>query len=128
MYAWIENGTKVVEPCGAWPATALTLQNSEGFYYYQFDEDIKAVNFIFNVGSDQAKTSNLWTDEDVCYTWANGAEKQLESCEVPESIVTIEEDEIPALDLSQPMYNVLGQVVGDDYQGVVIQNAHKYLR
>ena len=38
------------------------------------------------------------------------------------------ETAIPALDPEQPMYNILGQRVGSDYQGVVIQNGHKYLR
>ena len=126
LYAWVVDGKESTELTGKWPGTAMTVQNSEGFYYHQFEEGIKVVNFIFNNGTDQ--TADLQTDEDVCYTWANGAEKILEDCEVPTSIATIGEEEIPALDLSQPMYNILGQPVGADYQGVVIQNAHKYLR
>ena len=110
---------------GKWPGTQMTVQNSEGFYYHQFEEDIKVVNFIFNNGTDQ--TADLQTDEDVCYTWANGAEKLLADCAKPTDIITIQQQEIPALDRSQPMYNILGQPVGPDYQGVVIQNAHKYL-
>ena len=126
LYAWVVDDKKFTELNGKWPGTQMKVQNSEGFYYHQFDEGIKVVNFIFNNGTDQ--TADLQTDEDVCYTWANGAEKLLEDCGVPASIATIGEDEIPALDLSQPMYNILGQPVGADYQGVVIQNAHKYLR
>lgn len=126
LYAWVVDGKETTELTGKWPGTTMTVQNSEGFYYHQFDEGIKVVNFIFNNGTDQ--TADLQTDEDVCYTWANGAEKQLEDCAKPSDIATIEEKVSPALDLSQPMYNILGQPVGLDYQGVVIQNAHKYLR
>ena len=128
LYAWVVDGTKTTDLCGKWPGTQMTVQNSEGFFYHQFDADIKEVNFIFNNGSDQAKTSDLITDEDVCYTWANGAEKLLEDCQAPTAIEQTEQEEIPALDFSQPMYNILGQPVGKDYQGVIIQNAHKYLR
>ena len=87
---------------------------------------MKEVNFIFNNGTDQ--TADLWTDEDVCYTWANGAEVLVPDCTAPMGIGQEKEDDTPALDLTQPMYNVLGQPVGAEYQGVVIQNAHKYLR
>ena len=127
LYAWVVEGKETTELTGKWPGTTMTVQNSEGFYYHQFDEGIKVVNFIFNNGTDQ--TADLQTDEDVCYTWVNGAEKQLEDCAKPSDITTIVEQKgNPALDLSQPMYNILGQPVGHDYQGVVIQNAHKYLR
>ena len=104
----------------------MSVQNSEGFFYHQFDAAVKEVNFIFNNGTDQ--TADLWTDEDVCYTWTNGAEKRLDDCKAPSSMEQVQQEDVPALDLSQPMYNLLGQQVGADYQGVVIQNSHKYLR
>ena len=46
--------------------------------------------------------------------------------EVPEGI---EQTEVttPVLDLSQPMYNVMGQRVNAGHTGVVIQNGHKFI-
>ena len=126
LYAWLKDGSKTTELCGGWPGTQMTVQNGEGYYYHQFDAEVKEVNFIFNNGSDQ--TADLWTDEDVCYTWSNGAEVLVPDCKVPMGVANTEQDNVPALDLTQPMYNVLGQPVGADYHGVVIQNAHKYLR
>ena len=126
LYAWLKDGSKTTELCGGWPGTQMTVQNGEGYYYHQFDAEVKEVNFIFNNGSDQ--TADLWTDEDVCYTWSNGAEVLVPDCKAPMGVANTEQDDVPALDLTQPMYNVLGQPVGADYHGVVIQNAHKYLR
>ena len=37
-------------------------------------------------------------------------------------------DDTPALDITKPMYNILGQKVSATYRGIVIQNGHKYLR
>ena len=126
LYAWVNNGTKTTVLCGEWPGTQMTVKNNKGFFYYQFAEEIKEVNFIFNYGNTQ--TADLWTDEDVCYTWSNGAEVLLPDCEAPTAIEQTKEDAIPTLNLSQPMYNILGQPVGPGYQGVVIQNAHKFIR
>ena len=33
-----------------------------------------------------------------------------------------------SLDLSKPMYNALGQPVDETYQGIVIQNGHKFVK
>lgn len=70
LYAWNASG----ELAGKWPGTQLTVQNSEGYFFYQFDPGVLEVNFIFNNGSLQ--TADLFTDEDVCYTWTGGAEKK----------------------------------------------------
>ncbi len=81
LYAWVKDATgKVTELTGKWPGTEMTVQDSEGWYYHQFDASIKEVNFIFNNGTVQ--TSDLWTDEDVCYSWSGGAEKLEEDCAV----------------------------------------------
>jgi hypothetical protein len=69
----------------------------------------------------------LWTDEDVCYTWQNGAEVKLEDCgKTPIENVVVED--IPQLDVNKPMYNVLGQQVNVNYIGIIIQNGYKYIR
>lgn len=43
-----------------------------------------------------------------------------------QAVEQVETDEL--LDLTQPMYNSMGQRVGADYKGIVIQNGRKYLR
>ena len=83
------------------------------------------LDFIFNAGKDKEQTSDLWTDEDVCYVWSAGAEKLQPDC-----IYTAIEEvaESPAvLDLSAPMYNILGMPVDATYRGIVIQGGHKFL-
>ncbi len=82
LYAWTVSGTKTTNLMGTWPGTELTNVNADGFYYHTFDASIKEVNFIFNAGKDKDQTSDLWTDEDVCYMWSGGAEKLLTDCKV----------------------------------------------
>ena len=122
LYAWTGSTTTIL---GKWPGTELTLQNANGFYFYQFDATIKEVNFIFNGGSGKEQTSDLWTDEDVCYVWSAGAEKLQPDC----IYTALDETEYtPAkLDLNAPMYNILGMPVDATYRGIVIQNGHKFL-
>lgn len=130
LYSWImvEGSSKATEYTGGWPGTELTEQNANGMYYYTFDAAITEVNFIFNDGkaTGAIQTADLWTDEDVCYGWENGAEKLIDCGEVT---TDIEHTEVSVkLDLTQPMYNMLGQEVGAEYRGIVIQNGHKYLK
>ena len=123
FYAWDMSGTPLN---GAWPGFEMTKVNSAGMYYYEFDETVKEVNFIFNDGTTQS--ADLWTDEDVCYGWENGKAVLIE-CPATTGVENAQTNElIPALDITLPMYNVLGQQVGADYQGVVIQNGHKYIK
>lgn len=76
LYSWTSAG----ELTGKWPGTELTARNADGYYYYQFDPAVTEVNFIFNNGSEQ--TADLFTDEDVCYTWTGGAAQKTD-CSKP---------------------------------------------
>lgn len=82
LYSWTGSGASVTTQTGKWPGTKLTETNADGFHFYQFDAAVKEVNFIFNAGKDKDQTSDLWTDEDVCYMWDGGAEKKLPDCKV----------------------------------------------
>ena len=86
---------------------------------------MKEVNFIFNNGSG-TQTADLWTDVDVCYGWEE-KKAVLIDCEGTD-VENVEVENIPALDTQKAMYNVLGQRVNANYNGIVIQNGHKYLR
>ena len=74
--------------------------------------------------SDQ--TADLWTDEDVCYGWEGAKAVKIDCSGTDvENVPTVT---TPMLDITRPMYNILGQKVGASYYGIVIQNGHKYLR
>lgn len=122
LYAWNDGGATLYN--GQWPGAEMTKKNAQGLYYFTFDTDVKEVNFIFNDGAS-TQTADLWTDEDVCYTWENGKAVIIDCAGTDVENIEIEK---PALDLTQPMYNILGQKVGTTYHGIVIQNGHKYLR
>lgn len=88
LYAWTGEGTSAVQHLGKWPGTELT-QDAEGWYSYQFDATLKAVNFIFNGGNGKPQTGDLYTDEDVCYSWSGDAEKLEPECNIPTSVDNI---------------------------------------
>ncbi len=85
LYAWTDAG----ELLGKWPGKALTDKDQNGYYFYQFPADIKQVNFIFNCGSGCDQTSDLSTDEDVCYSWRGGAEYFEPECATPTGLEDI---------------------------------------
>jgi hypothetical protein len=121
LYTWNDGGeTKYT---GDWPGSEMTTLNDKGFLYHQFDAAVKSVNFIFNNG-EGTQTADLWTDEDVCYAWENAAAVLVECDGTDVENVVI----APQLDLTAPMYNVLGQQVNIHYRGIVIQNGYKYIR
>lgn len=124
LYSWIDSDEKT----GKWPGTEMTEMDANGLYYHIFEPELKEINFIFNAGKNKEQTSDLWTDEDVCYGWQGGIEVLLLNC-MPTDVEKVEvEKVVPTLDITQPMYNILGQKVGTTYHGIVIQNGHKYLR
>ena len=79
LYTW--NGADL----GKWPGKQLTA-DQDGWYSYTFEKGMKSVNFIFNGGEGAEQTSDLKTDEDVCYSWSGGAEKLLPDCEKPTAL------------------------------------------
>ena len=127
LYSWLTTAGNTTEYTGKWPGTELTLTNENGFYYYQFDATLKEVNFIFNAGQGKEQTSDLHTDEDVCYIWSGGAEKLQPDCTAPTAVEDVSIGDTPSLDLTLPMYNILGIQVDATYHGIVIQQGHTYL-
>ena len=126
LYSWLGSGDAATQLTGKWPGTEMTNRKENGMYYHQFDATIKEVNFIFNAGQGMEQTDDLWTDEDVCYTWEN-KKAVLVDCSGTD-VENVETEDVPMLDITQPMYNVLGQQVGVEYRGIVIQNGYKFVR
>jgi hypothetical protein len=127
LYSWLK-GASTKEYTGKWPGTELVEKNASGLYHHMFEAEVKEINFIFNGGDGKEQTSDLWTDEDVCYGWQGGMEVLLPDC-MPSDVENVEvEKVVPTLDITQPMYNILGQQVNAEYRGIVIQNGYKYIR
>lgn len=81
LYAWTGAGATAAEKVrGDWPGTEMTNPDAQGWYSYTFDASIKEINFIFNAGNGGEQTGDLFTDEDVCYSWAGGSEKLEPTC------------------------------------------------
>ena len=108
----------------------MTNKKENGMYYHQFDASLKLkeVNFIFNDGKKDGaiQTKDLFTDEDVCYAWEN-KKAVLVDCSGTD-VENVETEDVPMLDITQPMYNILGQQVSAEYRGIVIQNGYKFVR
>ena len=126
LYAWDMNSTPLL---GEWPGMEWTTKDENDWLYHTFPEEMREVNVIFNNG-EGVQTADLYVDEDVCYVWNEDEQKAEIDPECSGSDVeNVEADKtIPALDINLPMFNILGQQVSADYQGVVIQNGYKYIR
>ena len=122
LYSWNDGGA--TKYTGDWPGSEMTEMNDHGIYTHQFDAAVKEVNFIFNNGSG-TQTADLWTDEDVCYGWESSKAVKIDCSGT--DVENVHTETIPMLDVTQPMYNILGQQVGADYQGIIIQNGYKYI-
>ena len=126
LYAWDMSTTPLM---GEWPGTEWTTKDENDWLYHTFPEEMREVNVIFNNG-EGVQTADLYVDEDVCYVWNEDEQKAEIDPECSGSDVENVEAEktIPMLDINLPMFNMLGQQVSADYQGVVIQNGYKYIR
>ncbi len=100
LWAW-EGGDAVKTTFKTWPGVEMTDTDENGYYMYQFDASVKDVKFIFNCGSNECQTSDLWTDENVCYSWSVGAEKLQPDCAKP---VDAAVDDIQAKPASVKLY------------------------
>ena len=122
LYSWNDGGA--TKYTGDWPGSEMTTMNDRGIYTHQFDAAVKEVNFIFNNGSG-TQTADLWTDEDVCYGWEASKAVKIDCSGT--DVENVQTETIPMLDITKPMYNILGQQVGAGYQGIIIQNGYKYI-
>lgn len=115
-----------------WPGMKWTAKDGD-WYTYTFPEDVKEIYVIFTEGNQKPQTQDIFLTENTCYIWNADCYRAVVSpnCDghIDDSAVeNIFDNDIPQLDPTQPMYNVLGQPVGVDYEGVVIQNGKKYIQ
>ena len=128
LYTWTADNEL---PTGAWPGMQLEDMNGGGFYYKTLNTtDAREINFIFNNGIGE-QSQDLLTYDDVCYGWEGNKAVPVTCWQgggVTTELKNLTSKEQPMLNLSLPMYNVLGQQVDVNYHGVVIQNGYKYIR
>lgn len=122
LYAWTTDAAQT-PVLGAWPGTTLTQQDQFGAYTHTFDAQYKTMNIIWNNGTDQSK--DILVDENTCFVW--DAELKNAVAHDCDGMAINNVQDAPQLDMHAPMYNVLGQQVDHTYQGIIIQNGHKYL-
>lgn len=105
VYAWRvidkdEEGNDVTENVlGAYPGQRI-YQDAEGWFSYEFDNEMKVVHCQINSGNDcggvNVKSNNLELEYDACYGWREGSETE----EKNEILLDCEETQLnPAFDL-----------------------------
>ncbi|MCR5049969.1 MAG: chitobiase/beta-hexosaminidase C-terminal domain-containing protein [Paludibacteraceae bacterium] len=111
-----------------WPGMKWTSKEGE-WYTHTMNADVKEIYVIFTEGDKKPQSQDIYLDEDACYVWNSDCGKAVRDMDCDGQLQAIEqaETEWPKPDYSRPMYNVLGQRVSEGYQGVIIQNGHKYL-
>lgn len=93
VYAWTNTNGQVNELCGKWPGTKLKEFNSE-WKTYDFP-GYDSLNIIFNIGSNQNQTADLYCPEAGYYWYYDGS---LHTC------LPGEEEDTPSSTPSIPSY------------------------
>ena len=115
LWAW-GTGGNVFQ---SWPGKELQV-DKDGWYTYQFDAKYKEINFLFNCGSNQCQSGNLWTDEDACYTWKGGDAELLDDCPSPSTDGAIITGQTKLNIYPNPADDVLNIEAEQDIKGVDI--------
>ena len=129
---WTDQITVWVWPTGGEGVESVAAKEDNWYVYKHADNS--EFNIIFKNGAGWNGDSNQSEDitgisKNTCLELTAGAGKAtytIIDCDGTgvEDITT----STPQLDITLPMYNVLGQKVNATYRGIVIQNGHKYLR
>ena len=64
LYSWYDGGA--VQPCGAWPGLQVN-KDSNGWWSYTFDSNIKSVNIIWNNGTGEQTIDITDVTQSTCY-------------------------------------------------------------
>ena len=128
---WTDQITAWVWATGAEGTEVVPAQEGE---WYVYTQNCTELNIIFKNGAgwngDANQTVDMTFTESTCVEiTSDGASKATYTvAECPGTDVeNVTTNDIPALDLTKPMYNVLGQEVDANYRGIILQNGFKYL-
>ena len=64
LYSWYDGGA--VQPCGAWPGLQVS-KDSNGWWSYTFDSNVKSVNIIWNNGTGEQTIDITDVTQSTCY-------------------------------------------------------------
>ena len=64
LYSWYDGGA--VQPCGAWPGLQVS-KDSNGWWSYTFDTNVKSVNIIWNNGIGEQTIDITDVTQSTCY-------------------------------------------------------------
>ncbi len=104
FYAWLpgtdEQGNATSENIvGAYPGQRI-YQDADGWFTYEFDSELKTLNFCINSGDDcgavNVRSNDLEITYDACYGWKEGQETE----DSAEELLDCSEELNPAFDLS----------------------------
>ncbi len=115
------------------PTTQMAIQGNNTLLRQTLQENV----YVLRATNDfvlQRSTTTLQPFE--CYvlpqqaTAASAAPRMRVRLRGQDDDVTTELDDVmqPTLNLTQPMYNMLGQQVDENYHGIIIQNGYKYIK
>ena len=113
-----------------WTTVSNTIQSDSTWYTWTMKEDISEIYVIFTEGKNKPQSQDIYLAENPCFVWNPDCGKAVVDgdCDgVAEGTEMIYGNEEYQLDLSQPMYNILGMPVDASYRGIVIQKGHKFL-
>ena len=94
---------------------------SEISFYFDGNNQVGANVVVYTVPEADLENYDPAKDSSI------KAELDMPVVEEPSAIESVENDEVKALDPNAPMYNILGQPVGADYKGIVIQKGAKFI-
>ena len=114
-----------------WPGMEWKTKQ-DNWYIHQMPADIKEIYVIFTEGDQKPQSQDIFMDEDACYLWNPECWRAVQdkNCDgaMDEGIEEFKfNPEDWTLDVTLPMYNVLGQRVDETYRGIIIQKGHKFL-
>ena len=130
---WTDQITVWVWSAGGEGAEFVATQ--DGIWHVYEHADNSEFNIIFKNGAGWKGDTNQSKDingisKNTCLEITAGAGKATYTIIDCHGTTDVEDitTPTPSLDITQPMYNVLGQQVDATYKGIIIQNGYKYIK
>ncbi len=119
-----------------WPGTHWTSidhsVSGDSTYTWTMREEVKDKDLyiIFNEGLNKRQSQDIYLTENSCYVWNTSCWQAVldDNCDgMADAVEQVEDDQPYQLDMTRPMFNILGMQVDEDYKGIVIQNGRKFI-
>jgi hypothetical protein len=119
-----------------WPGTHWTSidhsVSGDSTYTWTMREEVKDKDLyiIFNEGLNKRQSQDIYLTENSCFVWNTSCWQAVldDNCDgMADAVEQVEDDQPYQLDMTRPMFNILGMQVDEDYKGIVIQNGRKFI-